>query len=284
VTSVPPGPARLILATDLDGTMTHGEPRLRASLVAWLRTLPGSALVYVTGRSLDAVLALAERTVLPVPDVLIADVGTSVLEGFGPVRMDRIEAALGRDWPGSGAVRDRLADLTELTLQDVQAPRRVSYWVAPVRALRGESADPFRAAAPDDASLGAAATALATHAHERAAARLADLDVDVLLSGNAFVDVLPRGVNKGSTLRRVLRWLSAPSETCVVAGDSLNDLALFETGCLGIVVGNCEPELRRRVQGMGHVYQAEHAGVAGVIEGLRHHGIDPDLTTEDAHE
>jgi len=279
---VPPLAERLILATDLDGTIAHGDPRLRARLIGWLRTQPSSALVYVTGRSPEAVASLAAETALPIPDVLIADVGTSVLKGFGPERMERIEAALGRDWPGAGLVRRRLADLSELALQDVQAPRRVSYWVAPVRSLRPESADAFGAAAPDPGSFGTEATALAAHARTRAEARLADLEVDVLLSANAFVDVLPHGVNKGSTLRRVLMWLAAPDRTCVVAGDSLNDLALFEGGYRGVLVGNCEPELRRRVDGMEHVYQAREAGVAGVIEGLRYHGIDLDLGTGSA--
>ena len=76
------------------------------------------------------------------------------------------------------------------------------------------------------------------------------LEVDVLVSANIFLDVLPRGVNKGSTLRRVLHWLRVAEGDCVVAGDSLNDLDLFASGYRGIVVGNCEPALRERVAGM----------------------------------
>jgi hypothetical protein len=41
-------------------------------------------------------------------------------------------------------------------------------------------------------------------------------------------------------------------------------------------VGNCEPALRERVAGMERVYQAGAEGVAGVLEGLRHHGFVPD--------
>ncbi|MGH7503998.1 MAG: HAD family hydrolase, partial [Longimicrobiales bacterium] len=108
---------------------------------------------------------------------------------------------------------------------------------------------------------------------ERVAVALAGLEVDVVVSANVFLDVLPRGVNKGTTLRRVLRWLGAADEACIVAGDSLNDLALFETGLRGIAVGNCEPALRRRVAGMQRIYQATAHGVDGVLEGLRHHGL-----------
>ena len=270
-------PERMVLATDLDGTLAHGDPALRARLVAWLRARPGAALIYVSGRAPAAVTELAERVALPEPDVLIADVGTSVLRGLGPGRIDEIELELEDLWPGAHPVRERLAGLTELALQDVRAPRRVSYWIEPVRRLRPEAADPYAAPAGDDRSLGAEAAALAASVGARAAERLADLDVDVLVSSNAFLDVLPRGVNKGSTLRRVLAWLGAPDDVCVVAGDSLNDLDLFETGFKGIVVGNCEPALRRRVAGMERVYQAREEGVAGLVEGLRHHGLAPNV-------
>ena len=94
----------------------------------------------------------------------------------------------------------------------------------------------------------------------------------------------PRGVNKGSTLRRVLDWIGVAESDCVVAGDSLNDLALFETGLRGIVVGNCEPALARRVANMEQVYQARGIGAEGILEGLRHFGHADDTESEgDTH-
>jgi 3-deoxy-D-manno-octulosonate 8-phosphate phosphatase KdsC-like HAD superfamily phosphatase len=206
--------------------------------------------------------------------VLIADVGTSVLRGFGPERVDEIEREIDRLWPGKGAVRERLSGLRgRLEPQDVSALRRLSFWIEPVRRLRARASDPFAAAAPDDPSLGAEAAALAEAVAAAAARALADLSVDVLVSANVFLDVLPRGVDKGSTLRRVMDWLGAPDDGCVVAGDSLNDLGLFETGLRGIAVGNCEPALRERVAEMERVYQAGGEGVAGVLEGMLHHGF-----------
>ena len=58
----------------------------------------------------------------------------------------------------------------------------------------------------------------------------------------------------------------------VVAGDTLNDLALFETGLRGVVVGNCEAALRERVGDREHLYFAAGEGAAGILEGLRHFG------------
>jgi HAD superfamily hydrolase (TIGR01484 family) len=265
-----------VLASDLDGTLIHGDPAVRARLVQWLRAQPDAALIYVTGRSPESVAEIAVRMALPAPDILIADVGTSVLHGLGPNRIAEIEAELGRRWPGREVVRQRLQAMADLTLQGVRSPRRVSYWIEPVRRLRADAADPFAAAGPQDRSMTADSAAAAAAVAARAARKLADLDVDVLLSGNVFLDVLPRGVDKGTTLGKVLDWLGAPRSGCVVAGDSFNDLALFEVGYRGIVVGNCEPALRQRLAGARHIYQAREEGVAGVVEGLRHHGFDPD--------
>lgn len=266
--------APVVLATDLDGTLAHGDAAVREQLVRLLRAQDNAKLIYVTGRTPDAARDLAARTPLPEPDLLIADVGTSVLFGLGPERVTAIESELNRSWPGESMIRERLAQLDELTPQDITAPRRVSYWIESVRQRHGSAqADPFAARAADDPSLQDDATAAADAAARNAADRLEGLDVDVLVSANVFLDVLPRGVNKGTTVRRVLRWLGADENCCVVAGDSLNDLALFETGLAGVVVGNCEPALRRRVATMSRVYHARQEGVAGVLEGLRHHGF-----------
>ena len=271
---------RLVLASDLDGTLAHGAAESRALLTDWLRARPDSTLIYVTGRTPAATRELCARVGLPEPDVLITDVGTSVLRGFGPSRVSEIEDELERLWPGGQRVRDRLAPLAdELSEQDVRAPRRVSYWVDAVRRMRAAAKSPdgdeFSARAVDDPSLSAEAAALATGCAQRARDALDGLGVDVLVSANVFLDVLPRGVHKGSTLRRVLRWLGAADEECVVAGDSLNDLALFETGMRGISVGNCEPGLRRFVTRLPRVYQAKGEGVVGVLEGLSHFGHAP---------
>jgi hydroxymethylpyrimidine pyrophosphatase-like HAD family hydrolase len=107
---------------------------------------------------------------------------------------------------------------------------------------------------------------------ERAADALTELEVDLVASAGVYLDVLPRDVNKGSTLRRVLGWLERGETDVVVAGDTLNDLALFDTGLAGVVVGNCEEALRERVCGREHLYLAEGEGAAGILEGLRHFG------------
>ncbi|HEX6306650.1 MAG TPA: HAD-IIB family hydrolase [Longimicrobiales bacterium] len=267
---------RLILATDLDGTLAHGSVAARRELIQSVRGARESRLIYVTGRTPGSARALLAETSLPEPDVLIADVGTSVLRGAGPERVREIETELDGLWPGADEVRRRLSGVELLMPQEVDSPRRLACWIEPVRARRAATspagADPFTARPPGDASLDEESHELAALAAREAAAALAGVRVDVIVSANVFLDVLPHGVNKGTTLRRVLRWLDVDESDCVVAGDSLNDMALFETGMRGIVVGNGEPALLRRLAGMERIYRARGVGAAGVLEGLRYYG------------
>lgn len=99
--------------------------------------------------------------------------------------------------------------------------------------------------------------------------RLRDLPVDVLHSAERYLDVLPRGVNKGSTLRRLVEQLRVPSDRVLVAGDTLNDLSLFETGYRGVVVGQSEPALVEATRDIAAVHHARQPGAGGILEALR---------------
>lgn len=235
----------LILATDLDGTFAGGAAAEREALQSALRGLPGVKLLYVTGRTVAATRELMLEAGLPQPDLLIADVGTTVVHGPDFIHVTEVEQILEESWPGGDTVRARLAGMEGIEEQDVRVPRRVSYWLR-------------------DGDMHEVMMAMSS--------RLDDLTLDLVGSAGVYIDVLPAGVNKGTTLRRVLEWLGRDQVDVVVAGDSLNDLALLEAGFAGVVVGNCESGLRERVAGLEHIYMASGEGAAGILEGLRRFG------------
>ena len=103
--------------------------------------------------------------------------------------------------------------------------------------------------------------------------RLRQEGVDCLFSDGRYLDVLPPGVNKGSTLQRVLELLELPQVPVVVAGDTLNDLALFQTGFPGVMVGNAEAPLLEWLPQLPNTYLANGAGCSGILEGLEHFGF-----------
>ena len=54
----------------------------------------------------------------------------------------------------------------------------------------------------------------------------------------------------------------------IVCGDSANDLAMFQHGFRGIVVGNAHSELQA-LQG-SQVYKSPHSFAGGVLDGLNY--------------
>ncbi|XYJ08638.1 glucosylglycerol-phosphate synthase [Telluria sp. B2] len=235
-------PNNFVLATDLDGTLLAGSPEARRRVRELFHAQEeGAKLVFVTGRALETILPLLSDPTIPMPDYIIADVGATVVDGrLHPVGDIQQEIAV--RWPGSQAVLRALAGFPGLRRQSVPQERRCSFLV-------GE---------------GAVTPALR--------ARVEALGCDLLLSAGRYLDVLPRGVGKGPALLRLAEAVGFDPSTIVVAGDTLNDLSMFETGLHGIVVGSAEPALVEAVRGRPLVHVAAGEGCDGILEGLAHHG------------
>ena len=196
-------------------------------------------LVFVTGRGAESILPLLADPLVPDPEYIIADVGATVLHGDGRRPVTPLQWELSRNWVGNDPILERLDGVPGLVRQRVPQERRCSFLL-------------------EDATL----------LHE-VRERLAALPVDVLYSADRYLDVLPRGVSKGSTLRRLAELLEVPDDTVLVAGDTLNDLSLFDTGFRGVVVGQAEPALLDATVGRPHVRHATAAGAGGILEVLR---------------
>lgn len=243
-----PADPELVLVTDLDGTLLGGSPAWRRRVYGWLQQQRHRVLhVFCTGRDLRSVAALLADDAshgLQAPHLVIGDVGCTVACGVSlaplPPVVDPIEAR----WAGKpDRVAALLAGAPGLSPQPISADRRLAYYVDP---------DAF------DHDL-----IPLVEAH----------GVDCLLSDNKYLDVLPAGVNKGSTLLQLLDWLQVPAARVVTAGDTLNDLAMFQTGLAGVMVGNAEAALLRYLPELPRTYRARGHGCAGIVEGLAHHGF-----------
>jgi len=243
-----PEQPELVLVTDLDGTLLGGATAERRGFYRWLAQRRERVLhVFCTGRDLSSiarVLQQDEPIGLAAPHLVIGDVGCTVACGASlvpvPLAVDPIEAR----WSGlEQRLLPLLAAQPGLSPQPVHSSRRLAYSVDLERFDRG------------------LIPALEAHG------------VDCLISDNQYFDVLPAGVNKGSTLLSLLDWLEVDAATVVTAGDSLNDLAMFETGLKGVMVANAEPDLVAQLPRLPSVYRARAEGCAGIAEGLRHFGF-----------
>jgi glucosylglycerol-phosphate synthase len=238
----------LVLATDLDGTLLAGTQEARRRIRdLFSGGLLGARLIYVTGRGLESITPLLSDSKLPQPDYIIADVGATVVHGdLRPV--DPLHHEIAGHWPGTQVILQQLARFPLLQRQTVPQERRCSFFIS-----EGGISAELRAAV--DA-----------------------LDCDLLFSAGRYLDVLPRGINKGATLRRLAEAEGFDLDAIVVAGDTLNDLSMFATGFKGIVVGGAEPELVQRVRKMPRVFVAQDEGCGGILAGLAHHGTQVDST------
>lgn len=239
---------QMILATDLDGTFLGGSDADRAHLYDWIRAMgPSVGLVFVTGRDPAFIAGLCDSGV-PAPSHVIGDVGTTIarFEG-GQVRpIPALEAEIAARWGDRNAeIRALLADVPGLREQETPFRYRLSYHYES-GIFRPEDMGPVRA-----------------------------LGFDVLISHGCFVDVLPPGVSKGPSLLRLIDHLSLPAERVLVAGDTLNDLSMFQTGLHGAVVGGAEAELLAATADLPRAHQCKAPGAAGIIEAIHAFNLHP---------
>ncbi|QGZ42923.1 glucosylglycerol-phosphate synthase [Pseudoduganella flava] len=235
-----------MLATDLDGTLLAGTPEARSRVRALFAAAPRHAqLVFVTGRGLESILPLLSDPTIPTPDYIIADVGATIVDGAELRPVGNLQQEIAERWPGSQAVLKALAGFPGLQRQSVPQERRCSFLAAEA------DVTPALRAAVDM------------------------LGCDLLMSAGCYLDVLPRGVGKGPALLRLAAELGIDPGTILVAGDTLNDLSMFETGVRGIVVGGAEPALVQKLRRWPQVHIARGEGCDGILEGLVRHGVLP---------
>lgn len=235
---------KFVLATDLDGTFLGGSEEDRRRLYSWIEANRETVgLIFVTGRDPQFIGDLCRERGVPWPDYAVGDVGTTIAmvspdTGVAPI--EELEEEISAQWGNAGErVRARLHGHPGLTLQPTDFRYRVSY------DIDGES---FDASAWDI---------------------VLEMGFQPLISDNRFFDVLPDGVSKGPSLRRLVEYLCIQPERVLCAGDTLNDLSMLECGLPAVAVGNSEAELVSRVAHLEHLHMAKAHGAAGIMEAIR---------------
>jgi len=230
----------MILATDLDGTFLGGKSLHKQQLYRLIRKDASIRLVYVTGRGLETVIPLLNDPILPNPDYIICDVGATIVNGHTLEAIEPLQNDIEKHWPGVLKIQECLKDVSELYYQEVPQQRRCSFYIEQEDIL------------------------------EEVRQRVAEINCDIIYSADKFLDVLPKGVNKGSSLLKLVNHLKVDADDVLVAGDTLNDLAMYRCGFKGVVVSNAELKLLDATQGMRDVYHARRAGAGGILESLKH--------------
>jgi sucrose-6F-phosphate phosphohydrolase len=265
----------LLLCTDLDRTLlpngVQPESSRARSLFAELAARPDVVLAYVTGRHLGLVQRAIGNYRLPLPDFVIADVGTRIYRRHGSAWQPDSgwEAEIDPDWRGldQRQLHALFADLKALRLQgsDRQNSHKLSYFV-PLHT----DVEPL------------------LHAMQR---RLEAKGVRAELiwsidepAGIGLLDVLPASATKLHAVEYLRGQLGLDYEDCLFAGDSGNDLPALASIVPAVLVANASDSVRdaalRAAREQGHedrLYLARGGTLgmngnysAGILEGVVH--------------
>ena len=235
-----------LIVCDLDGTLLGHDESLQ-EFEKWARTLDTIRIAYATGRHLASVVECLTQTALPVPDFLITNIGTEIWSMPTATPIFQWPTLNNSSWNTERIVR-HMAKHTDIELQpaEFQTPFKVSFFANDLSKAR-----------------------LCKISKE-----LADLalDFEIVYSGGKFLDILPPDSHKGAAVNALAKHLKIPSDRIVVAGDSGNDISMFQLGFRGIIVGNAQTELRSTE--FERCYQASQSYAAGVLEGLSYWGVN----------
>ncbi|MFW5698888.1 MAG: HAD-IIB family hydrolase [Planctomycetota bacterium] len=241
------------LASDIDGTLT-GDPHALAELAQALtdkREAGELYLILCTGRRLQQVIDGFATEGLPFPDAVIGQVGTEIyLPPFTPdsPRMAAWDERLHRVYRRETALSFvEGIDGIEIQPEVFNTPLKASFYL-------DNCPDPEAAVAT---------------VRERAQA--AGEGYMVVWSSGRDLDILPAVSGKGKAVHFLVEHEGLDQERIAVAGDSGNDIAMFEECRRGVVVGNARSELKTwaRDHAAKEIHQADASYAAGVAEGLR---------------
>jgi Cof subfamily protein (haloacid dehalogenase superfamily) len=90
-------------------------------------------------------------------------------------------------------------------------------------------------------------------------------DINLFTSKPYFLEILPRGVDKGSALSRVAQMLGIEQKAVMAIGDSMNDEAMIRWAGVGVAMVNGDERIKK-IADLVTEKSNEEDGVAGIIE------------------
>lgn len=291
---------RLFICSDLDRTIIPNGPQQESGearpilrgIVSQLKPL----LSYVSGRDLKRILNAISEFDLPMPDFIVADVGTTIYhfreQQWQP--LEQWQERLADDWGGQSAdaIKPTIANPEPLSAQpdDQQGPFKLSYEVSPSHKMM----DPLREI---ERRLDAVSTDGTTQGRDIRYQIISSVDETC---DQGLVDIIPASAGKLGALRFLSEYLQLDRERVYFCGDSGNDRDVLLSEFNACLVGNATDEFRQQLReavaehgssktlyfANGRAHPALDGNYsAGLVEGLVH--FYPDVAVhipKDQHE
>lgn len=269
---------KILLACDLDRTVlpNGAQPLSEGANEALYEFVsqPNVILAYLSGRDIGLINDALEEYGIPMPDIAIGDVGTTMYfkndgsfnahSGWGE--------EIGVDWAGkTGAdIHELINHLEELQPQESEKQNtfKQSYYTP-------ESVDKDSLVAEIKHILrsnGINATAI--------------FSIDEQAK-KGLIDILPKYATKKHALRYLQKYFNINFDNVIYAGDSGNDIEPLTSGFRSILVNNARDAIKQEVREIGEergridqIYFASggYKGMngnyaAGILEGLANFGV-----------
>ena len=267
---------KLLLCTDLDRTLLPNGPQPE-SLTArnkfrQLVRRDEIRLVYVSGRDQALVQQAIKNYQLPVPDFVIADVGSSIykIDAGSWQFIQKWDDEISQDWNGKSNkdLQLCLQNIKDIRLQEYakQKQHKLSYYV-PVyishKQLSNTIQDCLRS--------------------ENIQANLV-WSIDTA-SNIGLLDILPASANKKHAIEFLMKEYNYNIEETIFAGDSGNDIAVISSSIHSILVANASDNIKNTaIQKVTdnntinslYIAKGDYFGMngnysAGIIEGVAHY-------------
>ncbi len=268
--------ARLLLCTDLDRTLLPNGPQLESpgarDRFNQFVTQPGVSLVYVTGRDQGLVQQAIDEYLLPQPDYVIADVGSTIykIEQADWKPWQQWQQQIAPDWAGKSHddLHNLFSELASLRLQEAakQNSYKLSYYV------------PLDI---EHEALMSSMHSILLNQHIRASL-IWSIDEP---AATGLLDVLPASAGKRHAIEFLMERLDYSLANTVFAGDSGNDMTVLISPINSVLVANASDEVRQKARKMAmqmgecdslYIATGGYQGMngnycAGILEGIAHY-------------
>lgn len=263
---------RKLLALDLDGTLTNSQKEITPRTKQAIRTIQkmGHMIVLASGRPTSGVLPVAEALELK-------EYGGYILSYNGGMCIDcrngqiLYQRTLPKDVvPDLFAAAEQL-DIGMMTYQDggIVSGAKVDEYMHLEAAINGLEIVPYENPAVRIHTevckcLGTAPPQTAPEIAERLA-ELFGGRIDIGRSEPFFIELLPKGVNKASSLEKFRTLTGFEQKDIIACGDGFNDQSMIQYAGLGVAMANAQEIVKESAD-----YVTKHSndedGIAEVIE------------------
>ena len=267
---------KILLCTDLDRTLLPNGPQPESEFArkkfTHLASRDEVTLVYVSGRDKLLVQQAIKNYHIPLPDFVIADVGSTIYQIKNETwsHLEQWDSEISNDWNGKSNkdLQQLLKEFKDIRIQEhgKQKTHKLSYYVP----LYTNDENLFNK--------------IQICFEKNSVKTNLIWSVDEL-SNVCLLDILPASANKKHAIEFLMKQYNFNYDNTVFAGDSGNDMSVMASSIHSVLVANATNEVKQMALNQAemndesnslYIAKGEYFGLngnysAGILEGVAHY-------------